>query len=234
MKNHTIVIGCGTGRSGTMSLARILDKCHGFSCTHESNKPRLPWEVDEKAYDRKKQQFLSAPGNIGDVYSGYLPYLERFIRDIPDIKIICTRRDAEAVAESFEKFYDIGHLKNINHWYDHKGREGWRLDPVWDQNYPKYDIKDRKQAILQYAKDYDKWIDRLIKKYPGNIMLLPIDDMSTTAGQKRIFKFVGIKPEDQVLTQRDETVYNRSDGNFLTRLRRTFKERSWKNLWGLL
>lgn len=169
----------------------------------------LSWEFNEKTYEHKKQQFLKSSEDIGDVHSVYLPYLERFIKDIPDIKIVCTRRSSEEVANSFENHIDRdGVLRN--HWYNHKGRYEWQLDPEWDHTFPKYDIKNRKQAILQYARDYDKKVDELVKKYPENIMLVHIDELSTISSQNKILKFVGIKMYNRRYKTGHNSVYNSS------------------------
>lgn len=209
MNKHIVVIGCGTGRSGTVSLSKILNNCRNFICSHELD-PLLPWEFSEAAYEKRKNHFLQAVGNIGDVHSVYLPYLERFIKDIPNIKIICTRRKCEEVADSFERHIDNGPHPRRNHWYEHGGREGWVSDPNWDATFPKYNIKNRNKAILRYARDYDAKIDELREKYPDNILVIPMTELSTFRGQNKIFGFVGIKLLDRSYTRKGHTVHNSS------------------------
>lgn len=209
MKDHRIVIGCGTGRSGTLSLAMLLDRCHGFSCTHEL-KPLLTWEIDETLYEHKKNMFLSAQNNVGDVHSAYLPYLERFISDIPSIKIVCTRRNRQDVVHSFERHIANGIDPNRHHWYEHKGRGGWNVDPEWDPAFPKYEIKDRKKAILRYAEDYDKSIDKLAANYPENVLIVGVEELGSFFGQNRIFRFIGIKILDRRFTRKSKSIFNTS------------------------
>lgn len=205
-KDHIVFLGCGTGRSGTVSLAKLMTRCGNFYCTHEQT-PLLPWEFDEELYQYKKK-VLAGDGSMGmgDVHSVYLPYLERFIEDLPNIKIVCTERDAEEVAKSFEK--KIG--SHVNHWYDHQGKGNWQLSPKWDPTFPKYDIKDRHQAILQYVEDYGAKIRNLKKHYPQNILIVDINDLSTKSGQDRIFDFVGIKKGDRRYIDESQSVHNRT------------------------
>lgn len=205
-KDHIVFLGCGTGRSGTVSLAKLMARCGNFFCTHEQT-PLLSWQFDEDLYQYKKR-VLTNDGSMGmgDVHSVYLPYLERFIEDIPNIKIVCSEREPEEVARSFEK--KVG--PHFNHWYEHKGRAGWQVSPKWDPTFPKYDIKDRHQAILQYVEDYGAKIRNLQKRFPQNILIVDISELSTRAGQNKIFDFVGIKKQDRRYIDESQSVYNRT------------------------
>lgn len=176
-----MIIGCGPGRSGTKTLATLL------GCTHEEQ-PWLPWIPDPDLY----QQRLSQLSVQGDVASSYLPYLPCLLTDVPDVKIVVTRRDAQAVAASFEAWMDHHGPRNRHHWYDHGGKDGYRLDPQFDPWFPKYDIPDRFQAIVRYVQDYDAEIDRLKAKHPNNIMVVNTDDLSDENVQKAICRFAGV------------------------------------------
>jgi hypothetical protein len=192
-----IVIGCGPGRSGTLTLSRILNRCHDFECSHAS-RPLLPWRFSEEVYREKLGQ-LTAGGNRGDIHSGYLPYLSRFIHDVPDVRIVCTRRSAFEVARSFEAWIDTSTVPNRNHWYEHNG-VGWVSDPMYDPTYPSYDITNRFQAIVAYVNEYDATIDRLALLHPERIMVVRTAELGEESCQHAIFDFVGIPPGDRVYT----------------------------------
>jgi hypothetical protein len=179
------IIGCGTGRSGTMTLARILAECRGLSCTHEMA-PLLPWQPHPTAYANRLSWLR---GGRADVASSYLPYLRSFITDIPDVKIIVTRRDPDEVARSFETLMENPGPRN--HWFDHHG-DGWEFDPIYDPVFPKYDIPDRFDAIIAYANDYDTAIDELATEHPDSVLVVPMQDLGERATQRRIFEFAGI------------------------------------------
>jgi hypothetical protein len=141
--------------------------------------------------------------DIGDVHSAYLPYLEQLIKDIPNVKIVCIQRPNDEVVRSFEK--KIG--PNKNHWYDHKG-DGWEVDTAHDPTFPTYKIKNRRQAITKYVIDYDKEIKRLAYRHPDNILIVQIDELGSLFGQRKIFKFVGVKPMNRRYISRANTKYN--------------------------
>lgn len=172
-----IVIGCGTGRSGTLTLARVLDACEGIECTHE-RWPRLTWNPDADSYAERLAWLREGHS---DVAFYYLPYLRCLLVDEPDARIIVTRRDPEEVACSFENL--IG--PRVNYWLDHHG-QGWDLNDD-DATMPKYDIQDRHTAIVQYARDYDAEIDRLAAEYPENFLIVATHTLGDKATQRRIF-----------------------------------------------
>lgn len=187
------LIGCGTGRCGTKTLAMLLDGCKGFDCTHEA-RPTLSWTVSDHEYADKLAR-IGATGDHGDVCAAYLPYLPKFLADIPDLRVIALRRPAEEVAQSFEEWLDTTGPARRHHWYDHGG-DGWLPDP-YDRTYPSYNIPDRYQALLHYVHDYDTQVDQLRRDYPGSIMLVHTRDLGDPDIQQWIFDFADIPRADQ-------------------------------------
>jgi len=202
---HIVFIGCGQGRSGTVSLSKLMTGCRVFHCTHEQ-KPMLSWKFDERSYNNKKQQFLDATMNMGDVHSAYLPYLERFIVDIPDIKIVCSLRDSQEVTDSFER--KIG--PKTNHWHDHKIESEWQENKLWDPTFPTYEPMERNKAIFKYAEYYRSHINMLAKKYPENILVVDVTELSSIKGQHKIFSFVGVKLVDRLYVKKYKSVHNQT------------------------
>lgn len=182
----TVFIGCGTGRSGTVALSKLLDGCENTICTHE-RRPLLPWMFQTERFQERVRWFSNATTSlIGDVAYYYLPYLERFMRIFPGMKIICLERDRQEVIDSY-----MGKTPWRNHWYNHDGTH-WVRDDVWDVTYPKYDLPDKSQAIGAYWADYRRQIRRLAETYADNVCLFRIDILNTRHGQKRIFDFLEI------------------------------------------
>ena len=88
MKEFKKIIICGTGRCGTKSMKCILENCQNCISTHEFN-PILPWNFNEKEFKKRLNHFNNIKVKYySDAGSWYLNYLERFIKEIPDIKII--------------------------------------------------------------------------------------------------------------------------------------------------
>lgn len=191
--SKTIFLGCGTGRCGTTSLAKLLASCEDTVCTHE-RRPVLPWVFDEELFQERVtyfSQLQSSASLVGDVSYFYLPYLEHFIRIFPQMKIVCLERDRQEVIDSF-----MWQTQYWNHWYNHDGKE-WLEDNIWDVTYPKYDIPDKPKAIGAYWDDYRKQIRLIAKTYPKNVQIFRMDILSTLEGQKKIFDFLSVPEKNR-------------------------------------
>ncbi|MBC7078735.1 MAG: class I SAM-dependent methyltransferase, partial [Synergistales bacterium] len=95
-----IVLGMGSGRCGTLSLARVLSQQLGVIVSHEEP-PLLPWRRepgDRVIRERFARWRCSRRAEIvGDVASFYLPYVEDAIALEPAIRIVCLKRPREEV-----------------------------------------------------------------------------------------------------------------------------------------
>lgn len=176
-----VVIGLGTGRCGTQTLSKLLNDCAFRHCTHEKD-PQLPWVFSEEAYQQRKQEFLKGSSHH-DVALHYLPYIERFIEDIDNIKIIGLIRDREGVVGSFIK--KTAHDKN------------WRTSIMraWVQFFGgSIDKLSKEQALRVYYDEYNKELKRLQKKYPDKIKIFKTSDLNTK--QQEIFNWAEIPEKD--------------------------------------
>lgn len=183
-----IIIGCGTGRCGTVSLSKLLSGCTGVKVSHEMN-PVLPWIVDENMLrDRMRFWESDVCQTVGDVAYYYLPYLEKIMKHFDDVKIVCMWRSRKEVVDSF-----MWKTQNLNSWADHDGTV-WGISTKWDITFPKYPValESKRKAVVQYWDEYYEKINELKKKYPDNIKIFRIDALNTEAGQKKIFDFCGI------------------------------------------
>lgn len=90
-----IVLGIGSGRCGTLSLARVLSRQPGVMVSHE-DPPLLPWERDpdnrvlRERFARWRRTRQAAI--VGDVASFYLPYVAEAIGLELAIRIVCLVR----------------------------------------------------------------------------------------------------------------------------------------------
>lgn len=190
-----VVIGCGTGRSGTVSLASLLDGCEGVRCTHEEP-PVLPWELDERRLVERIERFLDDDAPItGDCAFYYLPYLEALLAVFPRLRVVCLERDRDEVVASY-----LGKIAGRNHLMRHDGTL-WRLDSIWDPAYPTYDPPadlsrpegpaDRERAVAlllgRYWDDYRRWIREVAARHPGAVHITDIDRLNSREGQREIF-----------------------------------------------
>jgi hypothetical protein len=190
-KERTIFIGCGTGRCGTTSLAKLIGGCKDAVCEHE-RRPLLPWIFNEDLFYERVQWFSTSNAAItGDVAYFYLPYLEKFIGVFPNLKIVYLERNRQAVIDSF-----MWKTRWQNRWYDHDGIE-WIKDDVWDPTFPKYDITDKAEAIGAYWDEYRCRIRRIAKKFPAKVQKLKMAELNTTQGQQKIFDFLAIPEKNR-------------------------------------
>ncbi|MDA8052239.1 MAG: sulfotransferase [Rhodospirillales bacterium] len=126
-----IVIGLGSGRSGTASLAKLLNAQRDALCFHEMNPSAVRFSgtprpflntIDEfqKILDGGDPAMLTVDLSrgvaakaydqlcrmqrvrmIGDIAFYYLTYVERLTRHNPNIRFVCLRRDREETIQSW-------------------------------------------------------------------------------------------------------------------------------------
>ena len=117
--NQHIILGIGSGRCGTLSLAHMLNRQPGVQVSHEE-RPRLPWKrLPGERVIRERFARMRRHGNrriLGDVALFYLPYVEDAIVIEPSIRIVCLKRPREEVVQSFCSWLDRVHPLPTNHW----------------------------------------------------------------------------------------------------------------------
>jgi hypothetical protein len=186
---QTVVIGCGTGRCGTKSLSKLIDDCQQALCTHE-RRPILPWAFSDVHLQARVHDLQRADSPVvGDVAYYYLPYLERLIEMIPDLKVVCLERDRQEVIDSY-----MQKTQGWNHWYEHDGK-AWAYDPFWDATYPKYPIAYKPDAIGAYWDEYHDTIRHTADQHPVNVRVMGTETLNTRAGQDTLFDFIGISED---------------------------------------
>jgi hypothetical protein len=190
--NQKIVIGLGTGRTGSKSFAELLNLQEGVEFTHEAYK--LSWKFSKRRilevigflFNRinKDNRILF----IGDISSWYLPYVKFMDRVYPNFfKFVCLYRDTDEVVSSYIKKVPLG-----NHWTD-KSSEHYhnmiRLS-AYDECYPKYDLV-KSDAIRKYCEEYDDKAIELAKKM-RNFGRFNISVLNDKEYQLKLFKFLEV------------------------------------------
>ena len=183
-----LVIGLGTGRCGTQSLAVVLNYQNGARVTHERY-GAIAWQGDEDRVATCVRLCAMAPGLdlAGDVAFYYLPYVEQILGLVPSAKFVCLKRDRKVTVNSY-----LTKTRHKNHWIQHPGTE-WRLD-TWDRCYPKYPVTDKAQALGMYWDEYYRRAADLEAAHPAAFRVYDIDILSTEEGQNALFDFLGISP----------------------------------------
>ena len=200
--HQAIVLGTGSGRCGTLSLARLLSRQPGVVVSHEEP-PLLPWRPQsprEAIGERFARWRRLRPAHIvGDVASFYLPYVEEAIALEPAIRIVCLKRPREEVVESFCRWLDRVQPLPTNHWAEEPAA-GWYHDPLWTRIFPQYPTQDRREGIGRYWDEYYGRAEELSRRYPEHLRVFDTDKaLNTEAGLRELLSFVGIAAEEQVL-----------------------------------
>ncbi len=196
-----LVLGIGTGRCGTHTLADLLNRQPDAYVTHEK-RPLLSWNpvpgrpgIRERLarFRRNRPQRL-----IGDVALFYLPYVEEAIALEPRLRVICLERPREEVVASFCRWLDAVHPLPTNHWAA-RPSEGWHHDPLWTRAFPQYEISDRAEGIRRYWEEYHRRAAELALRFPANVRVFPIEALNDKAGVRCLLSFAGVPEDRQVL-----------------------------------
>lgn len=196
-----VVIGLGTGRSGSTSLAQILSTMEDSRSTHE-NPPLISWtpEPEEVRFHIRRFGRLSAHfAVIADVSHWWLNAIDNVFDHFPDGKAIGVFRNPDACVRSFMKIKGSGH-GSCNHWVPHDN--GIWAPARWDSTYPTYGVpphawrnpdEAKVELISRYVREYNFSMTSLAKRFPNNVVLVKTEDLNDPFTQKLIFDFVGAR-----------------------------------------
>ena len=183
--NKPLILGLGTGRCGTTSLAELLRQA-GVHCTHEmGSHPQhqtIGWDEPERAA-RAIEDILARGGAtdiVGDVASWWLPHIPYLRALHPNIRTIALRRDAEECAASWERWLD----PTRNHW------DASNRDP-WTKCFPKFlDIED---DIPAAARKYHDYYYRSCREL--DIEIFETTQLNTANGIAKILRHLDLRPD---------------------------------------
>ncbi len=187
----TLLLGLGTGRSGSTTLAKLWREQQGCYCSHE-HPPRLPWKGSSSRLEFHQRRFdilRSGFKYVGDVSHWWLPYVDTLMDDYKDVRVVVLKRDRKATVDSFLKIKGGPGKGAINHWINHDGRF-WARN-IWDECYPSYEASNMKEAIERYWQDYYATVDSLIQRFPSSIRVFPTEQLSDPNTQVELLSFCG-------------------------------------------
>ena len=189
-----LVIGLGTGRCGTVSLSRLLNRQPNWRIFHEAVAGAVGWSGSGDLLEARMANWLQPPHFqvVGDVASYYLPYCRRILQMHPETRFLCLERPREQVIESFMR-----KTPGTNHWQPHDGQGKWRLCSTYDKNFPKYpDAGDKRKAIGAYWDEYQHEATILERELPECFRIFPTSALNEDQGVQNILDFAQL-PKDQ-------------------------------------
>lgn len=201
---NRMIFGLGTGRCGTDSLTALLNEQPATCARHESIVS--PWVPDANKMKSMLDIMHKYPEEVAaEIAFYYLPYVPFLMGTYPDTKFICLKRDKEATIASYDRqtsFNPKNGLAERNHWTARNSNhwsDKWRLDPIWDPCYPKYDLP-RLESIAQYWEDYYIQAEKYVEKYPSNFIIIKMEKILNNGGiQYEVLKFLGYEQPNIVV-----------------------------------
>jgi hypothetical protein len=207
----TILLGLGTGRSGSTSLSYLLSAQHDTCFSHE-HAPLIPWYAGERQlqFHLERMSLLARMfGFVADVSHWWLPKLDAVIARFPNARVVVTRRDRAETMASFLAIKRGSRARPINHWMAHDG--GQYLRNLWDVCYPKYKAGDLEEALGLYWDDYYQTAERMQAKYPENVRIFEVQALSSPQGQHQMLQFWGY-PQPVILAEIKRNVGSTKEG----------------------
>ncbi|MCB1038849.1 MAG: hypothetical protein KDA94_04860 [Acidimicrobiales bacterium] len=182
-----LVIGLGTGRCGTHSLADLLAAQPGTVAMHQPA-PCLPWHVDFGWY-RDVNDLIAAqgPAVVALVAWYYLPYVDLLARD-HDVRFVCLQRDRASTVASIDRL-----TAQFDHWSNrspsHSANERWR------SLFPSYDVDDKVEALGRYYDEYYERARAHADAMPDRFSVFATTDLNDDGGVAAILRAAGYGPE---------------------------------------
>ena len=194
-----IVLGLGTGRCGTLSLARLLDRQPGCRATHEEP-PLLAWDAEDPGkWVRARFGRMRRRGGavVADVASFYLPYVEAALDQEPTLRVVCLERPRAEVVDSFARWMGTVLPLPTNHWAA-SPPDGVYHDPVWSRIFPKYPETDLAACVGRYWDEYRDRVADLARRHPGRVRVFPTESLNAEAGVRDLLRFAGFPDEGMI------------------------------------
>lgn len=194
-----IVIGLGTGRSGSTSLTALLGTVSDSCCTHE-NPPLIGWapHAAEIAFHIRRFQLLADHyAVVADVSHWWLNALETLLAHFPDAKAVGLFRNLDKCVVSFMRIKGYGR-GSFNHWAP-RGNGIWKPN-VWDRTYPTYPLdgdaaadpdRVKQEMITRYVIAYNDRLREYAERRPDQVMLVATEDFGTPDIQQSVLERIG-------------------------------------------
>ncbi len=198
-----LVVGLGTGRSGTVSLSKFLDAQEKSFFVHEGAYKLkflfrhaagnyLPWKINNLLFEEWYTGLTKASKDAryyGDICASLLPYVPSILEKDPEAIFVCMKRNKKDVVDSFMHV-----TTGINYW---DKNETFREVDFWGEMFPTIDSSNKRESIERYWDMYYETIESLEQKYPNAVRTFSINDLNTTEGRDRILDYIGYPKNDR-------------------------------------
>ena len=199
-QEKTVIIGIGTGRSGTLSVAKFLDQQTDSAVTHEWNTCKGLWWYEASFVKAKARydSYIARRGTfVGDVALWNLPYVEYFL-EFPNVKVVALKRVKNDTVKSFEKWF--GGMRHFPWITDAQRRlTSYKDHKTYDNCYPKYQFSSSEPSITEgasrYWEDYYSQVEKLKDKYPDRLIVIDsYEILDNNKTKEDVLTWLGMKP----------------------------------------
>ena len=192
----TLIIGLGTGRCGTMSLARLLNAQPDAAVTHETS-PALPWEprAEHLASIRARvETLLARPARfVGDVALYYLSYIPAILGAFPAARVLVLQRDRAETVASYLRWMDGKYGPGADHWRaDRPGPDKFGFDGCYPVFPP--EAGDRAERIGLFWDLYYARARELSERSPENVRIFPTDALNHPESVAALLDWARVTP----------------------------------------
>lgn len=196
-----VLLGLGSGRSGSTSLVAVLATVAESCCTHE-NPPLISWTPEPEQVQfhlRRLQRLTEYFVLVADVSHWWLNVFDEVRAQFPQAKAVGVSRDLASCARSFMKMKGFGR-GSYNHWVPYQN--GIWAAAQWDPTYPTFAMPEGSEGdpdgakfalITRYVREYNDALQALAKRAPDVVMLVTTEELSEPAAQQAIFDFAGVQ-----------------------------------------
>lgn len=200
-KKGEIVLGIGTGRCGSTSLALSIREVEGAIATHETP-PMIFWQpqAEQIEFHFQRLEFLAAYFSlVFDASHWWLNVIDPFLVRFPEAKVVGLYRNMESCVNSFLKIKGI-EAGSLNHWAPPD-------DPMWTRNYwdptyPSFEAPERFSSdpfrckgtqIQWYVDMYHERLQALSGAHPDRVLLVSTDSLGEPQTGEQLSAFIGTR-----------------------------------------
>jgi hypothetical protein len=193
-----VVLGLGTGRSGSTTLAALLRTIDGALSTHE-NPAMISWEPMQQQLQFHFRRFRVLRDYfplVADSTHWWLNALGPFFDAFPDAKAIGLARDTDPCVKSFLTIRSKN--RDFNHWVVPHNRI-WHCDS-WHPTYPSYELPKgarrdsaaaKRDLIRRYVVEYNDKLRAIAAARPDRLLVLRTEELDAPESRDKISDHIG-------------------------------------------
>lgn len=192
-----LIVGLGTGRCGTFTLAQLLNDQLDTHAWHEL-RPILPWDGSGDINLILNQMLARPERRVANISLNLPHYVPPLLDRFPTLKVIVMCRNAGATAASYVRW--LGTHGGGNRWSATQSKRD-----EWYAAYPHLEDADEIGVYACAARFCDEFYDAmnwLYTRYFPRVHCVQMDALNNEAGVRDVLDFVGIPRDQQVVTFR--------------------------------